>query len=246
MRFHSLITLCLMALLGFSSTAKADRQDSNGHLWLGYIGDHPWKDSPWGLHLEAQARWSELGQQEQQYLIRPGINYQLTKQTAFSLGYAHIKSYPYGDFPAIHEFPEHRFWQQVSHQATWLGLDWTHRLRLEQRWIGEMARDLEGRWDVENWREENRLRYMLRATLPLVPSKETYLFCSNEIFLNFGKQVQGNEFDQNRAFVGIGHKLTPTTRLELGYMEQTIQRRGGSIWEHNHTLVCWLMSNHPF
>jgi hypothetical protein len=237
---------CMFMALLTIAPVRADRQDSNGNLWTGYIGDHAWGESPWGLHLEAQLRWSDLGQEDQQFLFRPGINYRLNEKTAFSLGYAYIETQPYGDFPAIHEFPEHRFWQQVTHQTSWLGLQWTHRIRLEQRWIGEMAQETSGRWEVENWRYENRLRYMLRTTLPLVPSKDTYLFCSNETFFNFGKNVDGNDFDQNRAFIGIGHRFNPTTRLEVGYMEQTIQRRGGSIWEHNHTLVCWLMSSHPF
>jgi hypothetical protein len=164
----------------------------------------------------------------------------------FSLGYAYIETYPYGDFPALHEFPEHRFWQQMSHTTKWMGLDWTHRFRLEQRWIGEMQQDTGGDWDVGNWRYENRLRYMLRTTIPLTESKNTYLALSNEVFFNFGKNIKGNDFDQNRAFIGIGHKLNDTTRLELGFMEQTIQRRGGAIWENNNTVVLWLMSNHPF
>jgi hypothetical protein len=238
----------IIALLAFGIVfpARADRTDTNGNLWLGYIGDHAFGDSLWGVHLEAQIRWADFGDEEQQYLIRPGINYQLNEQTSFSVGYAIIETHPYGDFPAIHEFPEHRFWQQINHQISWMGLQWTHRVRLEQRWIGEMARDSEGSWEVGNWRYENRLRYMLRTTVPLVPSKNTYLYGSNEIFLNFGENVDANEFDQNRAIIGIGHRLNASTRIELGYMHQTIHRRGGQVWENNHTLVCYLISTQPF
>jgi hypothetical protein len=112
--------------------------------------------------------------------------------------------------------------------------------------FGEMERDSEGSWEVGNWRYENRLRYMLRTTVPLVPSKNTYLYGSNEIFLNFGENVDANEFDQNRAIIGIGHRLNASTRIELGYMHQTIHRRGGQVWENNHTLVCYLISTQPF
>ncbi len=224
----------------------ADDQDSNGNLWLNYVGDHPILGTKWGIHLEGQARRAELGDDWQQLLLRPGVNYQLTPDTMLSMGYGYVETHRYGDFPALHDFPEHRFWQQVAHNRKWLGLDWTHRLRLEQRWIGEMEKDSGGDWDVARWRYENRLRYMLRANLPLTPSKNTYLTMSDEIFMNFGSNVKGNEFDQNRAFIGIGYKFNPTTKLEMGFMEQTVQRRGGKIWENNHTPVIWLVSTHPF
>lgn len=236
-----------LILIGSSSLpCLADKQDSNGNLWLNYVGDHPIVGSKWGIHLEAQERRSDLGDDRQQLLLRPGMNYQLNPSTMLSFGYCHVETYPYGDYPALHEFPEHRLWQQVSHTTSWLGLDWTHRLRLEQRWIGEMEQYGDGGWNVEHWRFENRLRYMLRTTIPLTPSKKTYLAFSDEVFFNFGSNVDGNDFDQNRAFIGIGHKINDTTKVELGFMEQTIQRRGGKIWEHNHTGVLWLMSSISF
>jgi hypothetical protein len=87
---------------------------------------------------------------------------------------------------------------------------------------------------------------MLRTTLPLTEDKKTYLALWNETFVNFGSNVSGNFFDQNRAFVGVGRKLSEHTRLEVGFMEQTLQRRGGAIWENNHTLSVWLTSRWPF
>jgi hypothetical protein len=34
--------------------------------------------------------------------------------------------------------------------------------------------------------------------------------------------------------------------LEVGYMLQTIQRRGGRIWEQNNTVMVSLFSTTPF
>ena len=245
---HMNLTRNVVALLCAASISPlfADDHDSNGNVWLNYVGDHPILGTKWGVHLEAQIRRAEMGDDWQQLLLRPGVKYQLTEATSVTVGYAFVETHRYGDFPALRDFPEHRFWQQVQHNRKWMGLDWTHRVRLEQRWIGEMEQDAEGDWDVANWRFENRIRYMLRATFPITPSKDTYLALSNEVFLNFGSNVDGNEFDQNRAFIGIGHKFNATTRLEVGFMEQTLQRRGGKIWEHNHTPVIWLISSHPF
>ena len=97
-----------------------------------------------------------------------------------------------------------------------------------------------------NHRYENRFRYMLRTTVPLTSDKKTYLALWDEVFFNFGRNVSGNDFDQNRAFIGLGRKLTDTTRLEVGFLEQTVQRRGGTIWENNHTVAVWLLSKWPF
>lgn len=240
-------TLCFFLALSLMPAAarSSDLHDSNGNLWLNYVGDHPLFGSPWGLHLEAQIRREEMGREWQQLLVRPGINYQLSPTLSASAGWAYVRTYPYGDYPADTEFPEQRAWEQLTHSFSALGLEWQQRLRLEQRWIGEMAQS--GRdYELDNWRYENRIRYLLRTSLPLTEDKKTYLALWDEVFFNFGSNVVGNHFDQNRAFIGIGHQLSRHTRLEAGFMEQTLQRRGGNIWEHNHTFTVWLMSKWPF
>jgi hypothetical protein len=68
----------------------------------------------------------------------------------------------------------------------------------------------------------------------------------DEVFINFGDNVLLNQFDQNRAAVALGRKLSRTVNLEVGYMLQTIQRRGGRIWEQNNTVMVSLFSTTPF
>ena len=53
--------------------------DDNANAWFMYFGDHPIASSKWGIHLEGQWRRTDLGLQWQQYLLRPAVNYQLTK-----------------------------------------------------------------------------------------------------------------------------------------------------------------------
>jgi hypothetical protein len=40
--------------------------------------------------------------------------------------------------------------------------------------------------------------------------------------------------------------VATTTRLEVGFMEQTLRRRGGNIREDNHAITVWLTSKWPF
>jgi hypothetical protein len=46
----------------------------------------------------------------------------------------------------------------------------------------------------------------------------------DEFFAAFGKNVPTNVFDQNRAFAGLGIQLPKLGRLELGYLNQLINK----------------------
>ena len=45
-----------------------------------------------------------------------GINYQAGKYTLLTLGYAYVRTHPYGRYPINRGFPEHRI-----HQQAWSG-----------------------------------------------------------------------------------------------------------------------------
>src|SRR5262245_22544482 len=95
---------CLIA----SNSLFGQIDDVNSHLWLTYFGDHPLGNSKFGLHLEAQARRTDWGGAWQQFMVRPGVNYQMTDRWAVSAGYLFADNSPYGDFPAAAPFHEHR------------------------------------------------------------------------------------------------------------------------------------------
>jgi hypothetical protein len=236
--------LCVFLQILSASELTAATAD-NHNLWLNYVGDHPIFKSPWGLHLEVQNRLSDWGEDWQQLLIRPGINYQFSPNLSASVGYGFVRTFPYGDLPVAHRFDEHRIWEQVLYKQEVAGVKWTHRLRLEQRWIEELQQS-GGRYRTENWRTEQRVRYMLRTELPLTEDKRLYIPVWNEVFLNFGANLSHNHFDQNRVFAGLGYQMAKHLRVETGFMEQSLQRRGGRNWEHNHTVSVWLSSNLPF
>lgn len=214
----------------------AAQTDDNAHAWFMYFGDHAFGKSRFGAHLEGQWRRADVGLAWQQLLLRPALNFQLNKRVMLTGGYAFVQTYRYGDFPVRRSFPEHRTYEQaqIGHRAR--GVDFQHRLRLEQRHFqGQAAR------------YENRFRYMLRANVPLPGNnKRYYLALYNEIFYNFGKDVAFNVFDQNRAYVALGRSMGRQTRLELGFMEQTVQQRNGRILERNHTLQVAIYSRLPF
>lgn len=223
---------CLVLL----ASALPAQSDHNANGWFMYFGDHPLGKSKWGLHLEGQWRRHDVVTQWQQLLLRPAVNYQVTKNLMLTGGYAFVETYRYGDYPARARFPENRIWQQALLTTKFLGRDWQHRLRLEQRFFGGYAA-----------RYENRIRYMLRTNIPLpFGDRKYYLGLYDEILYNFGRDVAFNVFDQNRAYVALGRPIARDTRLEIGFLEQTIQQRNGRIFEHNHTLQVAIFSKIPF
>ncbi len=214
--------------------------DSNANAWFMYFGDHQINNSKWGAHLEGQWRRANLGTQWQQLLLRPALNYQFNPHIMLTGGYGFVQTHRYGDYPAKSAFPEHRFYEQAQIASKWRSTEITNRLRLEQRNIGQPT-------STSSYRYENRFRYMLRTNVPLpFGENKYYLGIYDEYFVNFGKNVAFNTFDQNRAYIALGKKLPHQTRLEVGFMEQTLQHRDGRVMEHNHTLQIAIYSKLPF
>lgn len=229
-------------LLPNKAHAQSGRvKDYNNNGWYMYFGDHMLTDK-WGLHTEAQIRRANVLRDPQQFLIRTGINYNLTNTAVFTLGYGLIETYPYGDFPAADDFPEQRIYQQLQLKGNIERVGLTHRYRLEQRWVKSPVTD--------DYTYLNRARYMLKATLPLIgPSidaNEPFLAVYDEVFVGFGHNIRQNIFDQNRAYAALGYKFSNAATLELGYLNQIIQKANGVNFEHNHTLQVSLFYNIDF
>lgn len=220
--------------------------DNNGNAWFMYFGDHPIANTRWGLHLEGQWRRADLGLKWQQLLLRPAVNFQLNKKVSLTAGYGYIATHGYGDFPLPATAPEHRVFEQVSITQRVKKLDFQNRLRFEQRNLGILARQPDGSFARGSWRYENRFRYMLRTNILLTADGKYYLGISDEIKFNYGKNVGRNVFDQNRAYVALGRDLGHQTKLEVGFLEQTLQQRSGQVFEHNHTLQIAVYSKLPF
>ncbi len=221
----------------------------NANAWFNYFGDHA-VSRRWGLHLEGQWRRNGPFHHWQQLLLRPGVNFYLNPNVMLTAGYGFIRSYPYGDFPALGAAPEHRFWQQVlvrHRPAPRLALQ--HRFRLEQRNLGVVAVGGDGWARRAGWRYENRFRYFVRADVPLRGQNDRpawYLALYNEAMVNYGANVGANTFDQNRAYVAVGKAVSRTARLEVGYLNQLVQQRNGRIFEVNHTVMVSLFATRRF
>lgn len=230
-----------------SSHAQTRKHTENTNAWLMYFGNHKFSDRI-GLHAEVQWRRSDLFSQNQQLLLRAGLDFYTKTQVRFTVGYAFVETHPYGEFAVQQAFPEHRIWQQMLLNQSLNKIQLSHRYRLEQRMIGNA---LTGHF--ENGRYENRVRYMAKATVNITNGMHPiFAALYDEVFINFGKGVAYNIFDQNRLYGALGYSISPGLKIELGYLYQMVQLRSldpaslSTRIENNHTLQFALFSNVSF
>lgn len=207
----------------------------------------------WAVLAEYQWRRTEGIKSWQQSLLRGGIQYKFSNGVSVLAGYGWIETFPYGDYPpaAPQPFPEHRIYEQVIWNDNIGRVQLNHRGRLEQRFLGVLNPQSDDGREITKWNYLNRLRYQLRATIPLNHStmvdKTWYAAAFDELFIGFGKNVNANVFDQNRIGILLGYKLNKRFSLEGGYLNQTLQQPqpvgGKPVYQYNNGLILNLHCN---
>lgn len=252
MKIQKKLTSYLLLIFLFSSfllNAQVKRQYANNNNgWFMYVGNHKLSDK-WGIHLEAQWRRNNIILHNQQLLLRTGINYYLNAQVSFTAGYCYVITYPYGEFASKAMFPENRIWEQLNMKSGIGAVEIINRFRLEQRYVNApVLKDLE--YVPGDAIYTNRVRWMNRYSVPFkgntIEEHSLYVSFYNEIYINYGKNVAYNIFDQNRAYLALGYRIPKLGRLELGYLNQLIFRGDGFKVEQNHTLQLGLSSSIEF
>lgn len=240
----------LQGIVVYGQSTSYHQYANNLNCWLMYFGDHKVSDK-WGVHLEMQVRRNDFLSNSQQLLLRPGLNYHLNGQVMATVGYAYIKTYPYGDFAVKSEFPEHRLWEQIQIKTPLAPFEWVSRFRLEQRFSNLPVRNAtSGSYAPGDAVYTNRFRLLNRFSLPfkgkVIADKTLYASVYDEFMVNFGKKVAANVFDQNRLYLALGYKIPKAGKLEVGYMFQAIQKADGVKIERNHTLQLGFTSTVDF
>lgn len=219
--------------------AQSRITDKNNIGWWAYNGTFTVSDH-FSIHTEYQWRRDDYVQQWQQGLLRVGMNYKYNDEALFRVGYAWAETYPYGDIPLNgmgKDFTEHRIYEmaQLSGKISKLGI--SHRIMLEQRWIGRYSKASLDKED--SYLYLNRLRYLLRLQLPVY--KELYVAAYDEIFVGFGGNIGENIFDQNRFGALVGYTFSKNFRAEGGYLNQIVQLGrevgGKNVFQKNNGFI---------
>jgi hypothetical protein len=164
--------------------------------------------------LFMQGRFGDDSSRFTQGLIRTGLGYAVSGKMTVWLGYDWV---PTSRPLALRPFNDHALWQQLSLQEHYSFGTLASRTRFEQHFF-----DIPGSTDTAQF-----FRQMFKLSSPLHPvSTKLSLVVWNEVFANLNSTDAGTRsgFNQNRAFAGIGYAVSKDKILEIGYMNQYINR----------------------
>jgi len=171
-----------------------------------------------------------------QWVVRPGVNLNLSENWTLSLTYGYFSAHPNGLRIDTFALPEHRVHQQFTFRHGMGRLATRHRIRNEQRWLGTELSGAEPR----SWHFQERLRYQFRTDIPLRRGKAedpaVFLSFYDEIGTRFG--FRGTSyFDQNRLYAGMGFRPAQSATIEFGAFSQRLKPLTGGRLEHNIVIL---------
>lgn len=201
----------LVLLTGIAQTVvcQNDGQQELG-AWAMFFSTNKISED-FSIHAEAQYRNYEVGSNFNQLLLRTALNYNISDNAMASFGYGYITTDGTFEEPEGEEnTTEHRIYQQFVLRNNVGKLRFSHRYRLEQRFINN---------PISGNDTQHRARYFLRLTYPL--SDAVYLTAYDEVFIN----LQGDTFGQNRLYGALGYKFNKNFRSEVGFLKNHIGNR---------------------
>ncbi|MES2157722.1 MAG: DUF2490 domain-containing protein [Pseudomonadota bacterium] len=220
-------TLFLTALF---CTPAAARTSQDEQLWVNLTAMGP-VSGDIVYFAEIQPRVGDGVSRLDQALLRGAVGVKLSDRVTLYQGYAHVAVPIAGG----RDVNEERSFQQLNWSLgrPWGG-DLSSRTRLEQRWRSD-GNDM-------GW----RLREMLRFEKPLREGSDAVnalVYAEGFLALNSTDWGARSGFDQLRSFAGVEVGLPGASTLELGYLNQAINQRGGNS-RINHVASVTLFFRH--
>ncbi|MFW6067049.1 MAG: DUF2490 domain-containing protein [Myxococcota bacterium] len=160
------------------------------------------------LWYDTQVRSRSTGVQ---VLFRPGVAWRFNTWGSMWAGYLYTPTFPAGQGPALHE---HRAWEQLQASFAFERARIAWRARVEERFRSDGA-------DVGGW-----VRPRLELDLRLGADASVWAVLHDELFVAFNDTDWGQRagFDQNRAFAGLRVGAGSGVHVDVGYMNQLLNR----------------------
>lgn len=238
--FFLLIVIFFINTCGFAQVKQTENEEQ---IWLGYFNQTRFSKR-WGIWTDVALRTKEnFVDQYSQAFIRPGLTYYLTDDVKLTLGYVYAWHFPADNHKNV-TMPEHRPWQQIQWHTKYPKVKLMQWFRLEERFRRKIKNDDELADGYNfNW----RMRYNILAQFPLSKNRfapKTFsLVTANEVFVNFGKRIVYNYFDQNRFFAGFHYHVNKHDNLQFGYMNVFQQQAAGNKYRSIHTVRLFYFHN---
>jgi len=165
-----------------------------------------------------------------QWLIRPSVTYKSSKGWQFVLGFARFQLYPNPN--GLVPRPEWRPWQEVARKFKLGHHHILHpKIRFEERFIKGYIED---GLDDHFTHFSDRVRIRTDYKFLTGENGEGHLFflAGDELF--FQRYDDGfTNFDQNRAWIGVGYKFNETITVQTSYMH-LYQQTNSSLFTQFH------------
>jgi hypothetical protein len=218
-------TIAFIYCLTFIKVSNAQTNQYSG--WLTWA--HQQKlTNKLSFSFDAQLRSASSFDGLQTVLFRPGITYLIQKNITSTIGYGFVGTKVY-DVTLPKDFLiEHMVWEQLIYNYKLHNLNMASRIRLEQRFIEQQKTSV----------FSERLRIFTKMTTPLstsrLMSKGIYFALQEELLFNLNNKEQLNNhfFDQNRAFIGLGHQFNSNISLEGGYQNIYTLNKNNQVDKH--------------
>lgn len=189
-------------------------------------------DKHWGLLADFQLRRNDFVDTDNFYLARAAVAYTTETKKVIALGYGHMWTAPSN--PGYSTFCNEDLTYQLFEFSAKVGnTSVLNRFRNEQRWQQVIVNDAY----TGDKRFSDRFRYLVSFDIPIFKKKTLpRLVISDELLIQFGKEVVYNTFDQNWFFIGIKQSITPKLSFDFGYMNVYQEKKSGYQYDMNHTL----------
>ena len=191
-----------------------------------------------GFAFDGQLRFVQ-GFENAQHFFRNGLDVYLTpKLSIVPIGYMYVWNFQYGKQPSAFVNNEQRLWQQILYRHNYAKLYFSHRFRMEERFIQKHHTEPNGSVVYDGYDTYlNRIRYRLQIQIPLNKEKiepgAWFIAMFDELFYSWGSSVTYHMPDQNRIYTAIGYQFSKKFSLQGGAFYQMLIKKNGAQQENN-------------
>lgn len=231
LKYKIIMLVILLPLLSIGQVQTEKNVTDKSQVWVS-LNSTIMFNKHWGMLNDLHARRTDFLKSENFYLVRGALAYATDKKELLALGYGHYWFAPSN--PNFHNFTNENLTYQLYQFNGNIGnVSVLNRFRNEQRWQQIMVNDS---WTGAT-RFTDRVRYLISFNIPIFKKKTwPILNISDEILIQFGKDVVYNTFDQNRFFIGIKQSISPKLSFDFGYMNVYQEKKSGYQYDNIHTL----------
>jgi hypothetical protein len=204
MKAYSIYFAFIVILLSVDAKAQTEKQINHQSLvWLASVNTIRFNEH-WGLIADFHFRTYDFLSHSYYYITRGQASYWFNENVTAGLGYGHMWGAP--TKAGFHLYSnENRITEQVQFNSPKKKFSITNRFRMEQRWQQKVVNNQK----TNDYRFTNRLGYAIKFSYAPFKSRSLpTLVNTEEVMVQFGKEVIYNTFDQGRFYFGIKQNIT--------------------------------------